>query len=47
VDADVLHEGLASLTPLHLDRTSYRSIKPLSGWTDLLDPALQGRPRPK
>jgi len=37
VDADVLHQGFASLTPLHLDRTSYRSIKPLSTWTDLLD----------
>lgn len=37
VDADVLHQGYASLTPLHLDRTSYRSIKPLSGWSDLID----------
>ena len=37
IDADVLHQGYASLTPLHLDRTSYRSIKPLSAWTDILD----------
>jgi 5'-nucleotidase len=42
IDADVLHRGFASLTPLHLDRTSYRSIKPLSGWTDLIEPAVSG-----
>ena len=42
VDADVLHQGYASLTPLHLDRTSYRSIKPLSGWSDLFDTGADG-----
>lgn len=45
IDADVLHQGFASLTPLHLDRTSYRSIQALSGWTELLDTtSFDGKP---
>jgi 5'-nucleotidase len=43
IDADVLHHGYASLTPLHLDRTSYRSIRPLSLWTDLIDAEGMGK----
>jgi 5'-nucleotidase len=36
-DGEVLADGSASLTPLQLDRTAFRSIKGMSGWTDILD----------
>jgi 5'-nucleotidase len=35
-DGEVLAEGAASLTPLQLDRTAFRSVKTLSGWTEIL-----------
>ena len=36
-DAEVLADGHASVTPLQLDRTAFRYVRPLSQWTDILD----------
>jgi 5'-nucleotidase len=39
-DAEALADGYASVTPLQLDRTAFRCVRPLSKWTDILDTTL-------
>ena len=36
-DYEALQDGYASVTPLQVDRTAVRFLKPLSNWTDIFD----------
>jgi 5'-nucleotidase len=44
-DMGALHEGYASVTPLHLDLTHHRALAHMTDWEPALNAALRARPR--
>jgi 5'-nucleotidase len=44
-DMGAVHEGYASVTPLHLDLTHHRALAQMTDWEPALNAALRARPR--
>src|SRR5919201_3655911 len=44
-DMGAVHEGYASVTPLHLDLTHHRALAQMTEWEPALNAALRARPR--
>jgi len=44
-DMGAIHEGYASVTPLHLDLTHHRALAQMTDWEPALNAALRARPR--
>ena len=44
-DMGAVHEGHASVTPLHLDLTHHRALAQMTEWEPALNAALRARPR--
>ena len=44
-DMGAVHDGYASVTPLHLDLTHHRALAQMTDWEPALNAALRARPR--